>query len=348
MKTVIKLFTVILLFGAVAAIVGGIIFYQDYQKAIVTPVSNNSEEMEFVIEEGESTDQIAQRLEEAGLIKSKLYFKLYLRQNSMASTIQAGTFDVPQNLSMKELVEVLQNAQIPDITVVIPESLMIIEIADILEDGFSVNPEPSFSKEEFLTLTDTTTPAVNLNIPAPADQTLEGYLFPDTYTFPADSNAEYVLNAMLDQGFRTKIYEKYLTEINQSEYTLYEILNLASILERETKHPDDRPIVADILLRRLENGWKLEVDATLLYYYKDWTHEITYQDLELETPYNTRVHGGLPPTPICNPGQETVNAVLNPEPNDYWFYVSDTEGNLHYATTIDEHNTNVQQYIYGN
>lgn len=344
MKTALKIFGLLIL----AAIIAGGIFayrkYQDYQNAINTPVSDSQEKVEVTITQGETVEQIAADLKSKGLIKDELYFKVYLKQQNLATSIQAGTFRIPRNLSMSQVVLTLQHADKPDIWVTIPEGLMVTEIASTIDEEFQSYGVSDFSKQEFLDFTQTGTIAINLGIPVPEGKPLEGYLFPDTYRFPSDASAEYVLTAILE-NFKTKVLDKYTDDIDKSGRPLYDTLILASILERETRHPDDRPIVADILIRRLDNGWPLGVDATLLYYFGDWKHEITYDELQQDNPYNTRKVIGLTPTPICNPGEQTIRSVLEPEPNDYWFYVSDAEGILHYATTEEEHNQNIQQYI---
>lgn len=348
MKKIFKIIGILVLFLIIAA--GGIILYlyKGYRNSLETRLSESEETVEFIIEEGESLEQISQRLEDANLIKSDIYFRLYLKQNDLETKVQAGKFAIPKNSTIKEISEILQKAQKPDIWVTIPEGYMATQIADIIETEFDKYPENSFEKTEFLTMVDEGALIDEIGIPKPEGKPLEGYLYPDTYRFPADANAEYVLNAMLTEGFNNKIYSKYQTDIQNSQFSLYEILNLAAMLERETRHSEDRPIVADILIRRINNNWRLDIDATLLYYFKDWEHEITMEDLQLDTQYNTRKQSGFPPTPIANPGEETIVAILNPEPNNYWYYVSDSEGNLHYAATEYEHNLNIQKYIYGN
>ncbi len=328
------------------AVPAGIVFYlySSYRKAAYEGYGDPTKTIDFIIEQGESTDEIAADLLEKGLITNETFFKLYLRQNDVASTIQAGSFTVPNNLSIEKLVEILQKAEFPDIWVTIPEGLMAKEIAEMLANAFATYPESSFDKETFLSAV--TTPALpeGYKSPAPEGKGLEGYLFPDTYRFPPDATAEYVLLTMVST-FNEKLIIPNQKDIEASSLTVDEIVILASILERETRQAHDRPKVADILLRRLEAGWALEVDATLLYHFGDWQHVITYQDLQLDTPYNTRKYQGFPPTPIANPGAQSFEAVLNPEPNEYWFYINDKEGTLHYAKTLAEHNQNIATYL---
>jgi UPF0755 protein len=125
----------------------------------------------------------------------------------------------------------------------------------------------------------------------------------------------------------------------------YEDIILASMVEREGYNSTDRAIIADILQRRYEEGWLLQVDATLLYPKKDWSHTITDIDKEDDNPYNTYKYPGLPPTPICNPGLQSINAVRNPQPNSYYYYIHEDDGTAHYSTTLSEHNANVNQYL---
>lgn len=329
---------IIIIFGALT------FFYFDFKESITQPASDNKELIEFTIGEGQSTRDIAAGLLKAGLIKNSLYFEIYVRLNNLASTFQAGHYTIPQNVTMKELSEILQIAYEQDVWVTIPEGMMVTEIADIIDAEFSKVAEPLFIKDEFLTLAETTQPVIDAGLPIPEGKPCEGYLFPDTYRFSPDSTAQVVLNTLLS-NFKSKIYDTYSGEINDSGYTLYEVLTIASILEKETYHSNDRYKVADILERRLQNGWALEVDATLLYHFGDWEHNITTEELQTDTPYNTRKYNGLTPTPINNPGEETISATLHPEENSYWFYVSDKDGNLYYGETLDEHNQNIKQYM---
>ena len=340
-KTVSTVTGIILL----SCLIAGFLLFKDYNNAVHNGYGSPTQNVEFIIEEGTSVETIAANLKSDNLISNELYFKYYVQQSGIAGNIQAGAFSIPNNLSLEELGEILQNAVFPDIWVTIPEGMMAIDIAEAIDAAFSTNPESSFDATSFTQMITTESPTTTVDLPIPAGKSLEGFLFPDTYRFPPDASAEYVLHTILTT-FRTKIYEPLQRDIADSGYSLYDVLILASILERETRHGDDRPLVADILIRRLENNWALEVDATLLYHFQDWTHTITEGDLALDSLYNTRKYPGLTPTPIANPGEETVRAVLFPQSNTYWYYISDHDGILHYATTLEEHNRNIQNYLY--
>lgn len=336
--------TIVLLAIGLMLASAAVYVYVDYTNTVNKGDSEPSGVVEFTIEEGESVEQIAQQLKDEGLINNTWYFRFYVSQAGLEGKLQAGSFSIPHGLSIKELAYLLQKAEFPDIWITIPEGLTTNEVAARLADSFSINPASSFDIDQFLALAESPTSMIAEQVTLPAGNPLEGFLFPDTYRFPSDATTEYVINTLIST-FSRRISEPQAKNIDDSGYSVYDIVILASILERETRSYDDRYLVADILLRRMENGWALEVDATLLYHFGDWTHIITVEDLALDTPYNTRKYPGLPPTPICNPGEETIRAILDPEPNDYWYYISDAEGTLHYAETLEQHNQNISTYL---
>lgn len=307
-----------------------------YEKALITSNSEDTQSVEFQIKTGETLDTIVPNLIDAGLMQQKYknVFLLYVKLNNLFPTFQAGTFDIPKNLNMKELIETLQNSEIPSIWVTIPEGLRADEIAAVIETEFSKLPENNFSKDEFLSLCEDSQFIQSSEVKIKDITTLEGFLFPDKYLFPKDSTAEEVITTMI-ANFNEKVTR---------EYT-YDDIILASLIERESVNPDDRRIISDILRKRLEEQWLLQVDATLLYYYKDWEHVITVDDKEVEQPYNTYINPGLPPTPICNPGIDSINAVFEPQANSYYYYIHDNDRVPHYASTLEQHEANIQQYL---
>lgn len=163
---------------------------------------------------------------------------------------------------------------------------------------------------------------------------LEGYLFPDTYRVFDDATAEDIIRKMQDN------FERKVGEID------YDTLILASIVEREVAGSEDRRKVADLFLRRLKIGMALQADSTVNYVTGKNTPALSAIDRNLDTAYNTYLHRGLPPTPISNPGLDSINAVRNPEPNPHWYFLTDTEGSVHYARTLEEHNQNKRRYLY--
>ena len=316
-------------------IITTIILKTDYHKAVTQSFTNDVEFVTIEIIDGDPVNSILNNLVENGLLQKRYlpYAKVYLKLNKLGTTIQAGTYHLPKQLSISELIETLQSGRTEDIWILIPEGLRKDEIADILEKGFSKSDSSTFSKDSFLSLTTNKEYIDTLGLAIEVSD-LEGFLFPDRYAFANDSNTEVVMERLVE-NFNKKV---------RKEYT-YEDIVLASIVEREGYNSTDRSIISGILQKRIQEGWLLQADATLLYPVKDWKHIITVQDKEDDSPYNTYKYLGLPPTPICNPGLEAIEAVWKPTESEYYFYIHDKEKNPHYSSTIEEHNNNVTKYL---
>jgi UPF0755 protein len=278
----------------------------------MSPVSSDNLVQEFLITKGSSVAKIGKDLKKAGLIKNDIVFKFYVQATNSQTKIQAGEYELSKNLSLNQIVEILKKGP-KEIWVTIPEGMRREEIA--LKFASSLDKDETFVKE-FLKLT----------------EDKEGYLFPDTYLFPKTASASSIVKKM------TGLFDIKFKDVSYKE------LIIASLLERETLTDEEKPVVAGILYKRLENDWPLQVDATLQYIKGDWK-PVFPQDKELKSPYNTYKNLGLPPRPISNPGSSSINASQNPEISDYWFYIHDTKGVIHYAKTIEEHNLNIRRYL---
>lgn len=280
--------------------------------ATQAPLLDDSQPKIFVIERREKTDAIAQRLYQEGLIKSPSAFKLLLYKEGLKGKIQAGDFHLSPAMSALEITKELTHGTL-DYWITLIEGWRSEEIA------FRLQLPPASFKED------------------------EGYLFPDTYLIPKEASAQNVIK-ILKSNFDKKI-EPLLPEIEKSGLSLEETIILASIVEREAKHEEDRPIVAGILVKRWQNDWPIQADATVQYALgseAEWWPKVKKQDLKIDSPYNTYLYPGLPPAPICNPGLSAIKTVIYPKETDYWYYLSDKEGKMYYATTNEEHNRNVQ------
>lgn len=326
-----KIFNILL----TIAILIGIVIYFDYTGALSVANKEDSDKVVFQIKDGEAVNNILENLVEEGLLRKRFvnYAKIYLKTTKTENKIQAGTYNIPKNLNIKELITTLQNGKEQDIWVTIPEGLRKDEIAKILDNELAKIDTVSFSEDEFLSLTTDSEFIGTLGLAVPLND-LEGFLFPDKYAFAPNSTTKSVLGVLIN-NFKSKVGDKYT----------YEEIIMASIVEREGYNAQDRPVIAGILLKRLREGWLLQADATLLYPKKDWKHVITVQDKADDNPYNSYKRAGLPPTPICNPGVQAISATQNPEESLYYFYIHDNDGNPHYSTTLDEHNANVNRYL---
>lgn len=285
-------------------------------------------EKRFVIQKGYGASFVGGELQKAGLIKSALAFKIYVSLTGKASKIQAGEYSLKGNLTLTQLTRELLRGP-SEVWVTIPEGLRHEEIALKMADGLGIT---GVSRDKFI------------------DEFLiksknkEGYLFPDTYLFPKTASASAVVSRMVQVFDQT-------VDFNVDSKTII----LASIIERETLTGDERPIVAGILLKRLNAGWPLQADATVQYAVAKcliptatcnwWPRPLTAQDLAINSAYNTYKYPGLPPTPISNPGLSAIKAVINSQDSPYWYYIHDANGVIHYASTVEEHNSNVQRYL---
>ncbi len=330
-----KLLKLISLILAVALVVAAGSIYLEYAKVTTKPFGESSEKVRFEIEEGSTGDQILINLAEVGIIEDGNipYLKLYMRLNETPE-MKKGVFRIPRNLTATELFDLLQKPENPDIWITIREGSRKDQIAQQLEDEFKQEPDSVFQASKFLELTENPEYIATLGLTIDGLTNLEGFLFPDKYLIPKQATEDYVIRTLIN----TFIMK------TGGVYT-YEDIVVASMVEREGMTNEDRPMIADIIKRRLNEGWLLQIDATLLYYYKDWKRVITAEDLKFDQPYNTYTRQGLPPTPISNPSLSSINATKNPKENKYYFYIHAQDGTPYYAVTYQEHLVNVQKYL---
>lgn len=274
----------------------------------------------FVVNQGETASQIGSNLAKRNLIKSALSFRIYSQISQAARNIKPGSYELSSNLWIPQIIKKLLEGP-TEVWVTIPEGFRREEIANkFIEIQGLAGKEAEDFYDQFISLT----------------MNKEGYLFPDTYLVPKDSKANAIVK-LLEDNFKKK-----------AGNVDYNTLILASILERETKTDEERTVVAGILLKRVNAGWPLQADATIQYIIgeKDnYWPTVTPQDLEISSAYNTYVNPGLTPTPICNPGLSSINAAENPEGSNYWYYLHDKDGVIHYAATLDEQNANIARYL---
>lgn len=301
------------------------------------PVNSQSEEkIYFVVNRGDGFSSVADSLKKAGLIRSATHFKITGLLQKTAGKIKAGGYYLSFSMKEKEIAEMLTKG-VDDLWVTVVEGLRSEEIGQFLiKKGLAVNPQKWAEQIK--------------------NQNLEGRLFPDSYLMPRGADQEKIL-AVFEKNFTKKITTGLSGQIKNSDLKLDEILILASILEREAKTDKDRRLIAGILLKRIENAWPLQVDATVQYAVGSqsctilispcdwWPSKTTYQHLEIISPYNSYLHKGLPPAPICNPGLSSIKAVLEAEPSLYWYYLSGKDGIMRFAKTADEHQANIQKFL---
>lgn len=322
---------------ALIAALGGFFLWQEQMK----PVSSDTKVSDFVITKGTNAEKVGQDLYAKGFIRSPFAFKLFVQLTDKTSKVQAGQFKLSPSYSMVQIVDSLSKGPV-ELWVTIPEGLRREEVVEKVIAALEMQGDNTDAfRTEFLAQT----------------KDLEGMLFPDTYLFARDANAQKVVST-LKNTFDKRVDAQMKADIAKSGNTQNQIVTMASILERETKSkdPEERPTVAGILYQRLKAGWPLEVDASVQYALTkskcrmtdgkcDWWPTIYNDDKKLDSPYNTYKYKGLPPAPISNPGLSALKAAINPKESEYWFYLHDKDGVIHYAKTIAEHNENVRAYL---
>jgi len=319
MKRLIVLFSVLLIAG-----IGFFIFFTE--GGLPVDKTDTSSKI-FVISQGEGLNAIANRLSSEKLVRNKAVFYLVVKQLGYEKKIQAGDFRLSPSMDVYEIAKLLTHGTL-DIWVTIIEGTRQEEIAQVMSQKIGI-PETEFLKIA-----------------------KEGYLYPDTYLIPRDASAGAVVD-ILSRNFENKYTDRLQQLARVKGLTDDEVITLASLVEREANNPTDQQEVASVLLKRLQNDWPLQVDASIQYavgYQPDtkswWKTHLLVDDLALDTPYNTYKNKGLPPTPVSNPGISAIEAVVNADPTTpYWFYISDTQGIMHYAKTNEEHDANVRKFL---
>ncbi len=293
----------------------------------------------FVIARGETAGEIAKRLEQEGIIRSALAFDFILYETERENALQSGTYTVSPALTPRDLAKLFEKAPGEQIVLRIIDGWRLTEIAIAVNKAF-----PSITKEAFtaaaavgdrkntvLTGLDATTP-------------LEGYLFPDTYFMRPDVTAPEIVDVLLDT-FERKVGATLRAASAERKVAIYDIVKLASIVEREARDRTESPTIAGVYTNRLKIGMKLDADPTIQYAIGDW-RELSLDDLRLDSPYNTYLYPGLPPTPIANPGAAALEGAAKPADVPYFYFVAknDGTGGHAFAVTVEEHEANRVKY----
>ncbi|MEI6296121.1 MAG: endolytic transglycosylase MltG [bacterium] len=276
------------------------------------------------ISSGMTVKDAGKYLKDNSIIKSPFVFRVLVKLYRGNKGIVAGRYVFEKPSDVFQVVNTLTNSGYREkvFKVTIPEGLSNKQIADLLYGSLD-----NFDKTKFLSIA----------------KDKEGYLFPDTYFFEPETSPEKVIE-MMSANFDEKI-KSIKKEIDSSKRSLKDILTMASILEEEARLAESRKMVSDILWRRIVKGMPLQVDASFVYLLGKGSAELSLNDLDVESPYNTYKYKGLPPGPIANPGIDAILSAIYPTNNPYWFYLSDKDGNMHYAKTFDEHKENKNRYL---
>lgn len=296
----------------------------------------------FEIKKGEGVKEIARRLEEAQLVKDDIYFNYYIWKTKSREKLQAGKYEIKSSMTIPEIVQVLSIGEVipNEIKVTFPEGTSSKKMEEILlgkgfeKNGFLGKVDCGCGvKKDYEFLKD-----------KPAKASLEGFLFPDTYIFYRDASAAEIINRML-LNFDEKLTQEMRAEIRKQNHTIFEIVTMASILEKEVKTPEDMKIVSGIFWDRIETGMPLQSCATIAYVLGKEKKQYSFEDTRVSSPYNTYLNKSLPPGPINNPGINAIRAAVYPTKTDYNYFLSDpATGKTIFSKTVEEHEENKKKY----
>lgn len=292
-------------------------------------------EVEVIIEEGMTLNQIAAVLEDNGIVDNGFMFRLYVQQKGKEKSLIPGTYKLLTGSGYGEVMDGLTAGPIIiTFKVTIPEGKAIIDIVEKFSSEL-----PFIDKEDMSLAVDADNYSYDYIEGA---ESLEGYLFPKTYEVTMDYDAYDIIDMMLAQ-YRYETGDLDYSGAEDKGFSKYDILKIASMVEREAYIPEERELISAVIHNRLDIGMALGIDATLSYFLEKWDEPLTVSDLETDTGYNTRIYAGLPPTPICNPGLASIIAALNPADVDYlYFVVTDSQTHEHsFTNDYDEHISNI-------
>jgi len=302
---------------------------------IRTPLNPIGETKIFKVSKGDSAKVIAENLKDTGLIKNPFLFRLYIFLALSQYSLKPGEYELSSKMPIRDIGDTLVLGGVNEVIITIPEGFSLKQVEDrLVGAGLAKRDELmnyKFSKDVPPILSD-----------KPKSVSLEGYLFPDTYRFFKDATLSDVISKMID-NLSNKLTPDLKTAIKNSSYSTYEILTMASLIEKEIPKDSDRSIVAGILWKRLKAGVPLQVDATLVYI--TGHNELYEADRKINSPYNTYLYRGLPKGPIANPGLSTIKAAIFPETSPYWYYLSAKDGKTIFSKTLEEHNRNRAIYL---
>ncbi len=308
----------------------------------------------FLVKKGQNLFEIASNLEKQEIIKNKNFFNFYVFLRVSYNKLKAGEYFFNPSMSIKTIADKIISGDTAKIVITIPEGWNLRDIGWYFENQGMFQAEELFELVGFPLINY----SVTTDLPKPKDFSLdydflkdkrknislEGYLFPDTYEIDLGAEIEEIVKKMLS-NFNRKLTEELRQEIKKQNKTIFEIITMASLIEKEVKTPEDKKIVSGILWKRLKNSIGLHVDATITYITGKKTVKVSKEETEIDSLYNTYRYKGLPLGPISNPGLESINAAIYPENSDYWYYLSALEGETIFSKTLEEHNIAKAKYL---
>jgi UPF0755 protein len=317
--------------AATAALIVVIHFYI----ALLVPPSKEKIWKEVEVTEGMSFKAIAATLQKEGIIRYRSYFEIIGRLQGISRRIRVGYYGLNSNMNLWEVLDVIRKGKIIEYEIVIPEGYNLYQI------GWTLSGTPLVADpQQFIKLVKNKDYVRSLGVEA---DSLEGYLFPDTYYLPKGIKLEDIPRKMVLR-YKAVFGDGYRDRAKQLGLTEHQVLTLASIVEKEARVSSERKLIAAVYHNRLKQGMRLQADPTAVYGTKAWITKVTREDLKRRSPYNTYLHKGLPPGPIANPGEGAILAALYPENVDYIFFVAQGDGSHFFSKDFGSHEKAIGRY----
>jgi UPF0755 protein len=323
-----------------------------YVNSALKPVDpDNTKPVKVEIPIGSGVTSIGNILEEEGIVKNSTIFKYYVKFNN-ESGFQAGSYDLTPSMTLNEIVNSLKTGKVmrkAEFKITIPEGLQLDQIAELIADKSPYKKEEIVDKlndKKWLEQLKQEYPALITDeiLKKEIKRPLEGYLYPATYPFyEKKPSLEAILMKMIAQT--NEVLAQYEGAMADREYTAHELLTLSSLIEEEATEKADRGKISSVFYNRIEEGMPLQTDPTVLYALGKHKKRTVYKDLEVDSPYNTYKVKGLPPGPIANAGVSSIEAALEPEDTEYYYFLASANGSVYYSETLEEHNEKKAKYI---
>ncbi len=329
-----KYLTIALIVMIVALSVTGYDFY----KKSTTPYKGFKGSIKIEIPGGSTVTDIARILKEKNIIRNLLYFRIYYKLFYGKTFFKSGEYDFNAPLTVEQIIKKLIKGDVVLYKITIKEGMTTSETAKFLSENHGVD------FDRFIKATKNVSLIADLDSIA---EDLEGYLFPETYMISKGTTPEFLLKTMIN-NFRTNFSESYIIRSAELNMSVREVLTLASLIEKETSSREERFLISSVFHNRLKIGMPMGCDPTIIYILKKegkWDGNIRWKDLKIDSPYNTRIHKGLPPGPICSPGIQSIEAALFPENTKYLYFVAKDSTSHYFSKNLKEHNWAVKKYI---
>lgn len=337
-----RLFLILIVLILAGGVLGGLYIWNE----VNFPMSSTSQPLYFTVAKGDGVKDIAAHLKDQGLIRNTLAFEVYTYVKGATSGYTDGIFSLDKDMTIRDIFQALTSGQdVPEVNITLLEGWTAADMGAYLEkQGIVSTADFEAAANVHDSRSIITDKTYGFLSDRPASATLEGYLFPDTYRVYKTTTASQIVEKMLD-NFDDKFTEQMKSDAGKGNMSIYQIVTLASIIEKEVRSDTDRKLVAGIFYDRLNQGVALQSDATVNYATGNSSLQPTADELNVNSLYNTYQHTGLPPGPICNPSLSSIMAAIYPTKSDYFYFLTKPDGTVVYSATYEEHLENKQKYL---